>query len=97
LRRLLDELPEDETAVFQDAVDLNTNPKIGSMGRFKGQQAEVETPGDNQKRYLAGSIPCAAGKSSSPRGSRGRDATRPCSWPTGTTCGADCDGIGRST
>ena len=56
LRRLLAELPDDETAVFQDEVDVNTNPKIGSMWMYKGQQAELETPGDNEKRYLAGSI-----------------------------------------
>lgn len=55
LRQLLANLPADEVAVFQDEVDINTNPKIGSMWMFKGQQAEVETPGDNEKRYLAGS------------------------------------------
>jgi transposase len=42
--------------VFQDEVDVNTNPKIGSMWMWKGQQAEVETPGTNEKRYLAGSL-----------------------------------------
>src|SRR4051794_14543143 len=31
LRGLLNGLPADETAVFQDEVDINTNPKIGSM------------------------------------------------------------------
>ena len=56
LRRLLAGLPADETAVFQDEVDINTNPKIGSMWMVKGQQAEVETPGNNEKRYLSGSI-----------------------------------------
>jgi len=56
LRTLLAGLPEDETAVFQDEVDLNTNPKIGAMGMVKGQQAKVETPGNNEKRYLSGSI-----------------------------------------
>jgi transposase len=56
LRQLLAELPDDETAVFEDEVDINTNPKIGSMWMFKGQQAQIETPGDNEKRYLAGSI-----------------------------------------
>ena len=49
LRKLLDELPEDETAVFQDEVDINTNPKIGAMWMFKGQQAKVETPGNNRE------------------------------------------------
>lgn len=56
LRCLLRNLPPDEIAVFQDEVDINTNPKIGSMWMFRGQQAEVETPGTNQKRYLAGSL-----------------------------------------
>src|SRR5512147_58275 len=56
LRKLLAELPEDETAVFQDEVDLNTNPKIGAMWMVRGQQAEVKTPGTNEKRYLSGSI-----------------------------------------
>jgi putative transposase len=56
LRTLLAGLPDDETAVFQDEVDINTNPKIGSMWMIKGQQAKVETPGNNEKRYLSGSI-----------------------------------------
>jgi len=56
LRGLLRELPRDEIAVFQDEVDINTNPKIGSMWMRRGQQAEVETPGTNEKRYLAGSL-----------------------------------------
>jgi putative transposase len=56
LRAVLAGLPADETAVFQDEVDINTNPKIGSMWMVKGQQATVETPGNNEKRYLSGSI-----------------------------------------
>jgi putative transposase len=56
LRSLLRDLPEDETAVFEDEVDVNLNPKIGCMWMRRGQQAEVVTPGDNVKRYLAGSL-----------------------------------------
>jgi transposase len=56
LRELLRDLPEDETAVFEDEVDVNLNPKIGCMWMRRGQQAEVVTPGDNAKRYLAGSL-----------------------------------------
>ena len=97
LRQLLAELPDDETAVFQDEVDINTNPKIGSMWMFKGQQAKVETPGDNEKRYLAGSIHWRSGQVSSPRASRSRVGMRPCSWPTSTTCGTGCGGTRRST
>jgi putative transposase len=56
LRQLLAHLPADEVAVFQDEVDLNTNPKIGSMWMRQAQQAIVPTPGTNEKRYLAGSL-----------------------------------------
>jgi len=56
IRALLRHLPANEIAVFEDEVDINTNPKIGSMWMLRGQQAEVETPGTNTKRYLAGSL-----------------------------------------
>jgi putative transposase len=56
LRQLLLELPDDETAVFEDEVDVNLNPKIGCQWMRRGQQAAVVTPGDNEKRYLAGSL-----------------------------------------
>jgi transposase len=55
IRRLLRELPPDEVAVSQDEVDINTNPKVGAMWMRRGRQAEVPTPGNNVKRYLAGS------------------------------------------
>lgn len=56
LRRLLRHLPANELAVFQDEVDIHTNPKIGAAWMRRGEQAELETPGDNEKRYLAGSL-----------------------------------------
>jgi transposase len=56
LRKLLEELPADETAVFQDEVEVNTNPEIGRMWMFRGHQATVPTPGTNRKRHLAGSM-----------------------------------------
>jgi len=56
LRKLLADMPANQTAVFQDEVDINTNPKIGSMWMAKGYQAEIPTPGNNEKRYLSGSI-----------------------------------------
>ncbi len=62
LRRLLRGLPDDETAVFMDEVDVNLNPKVGCLWMAKGQQATVETPGTNQKRYLAGSIHWRTGR-----------------------------------
>lgn len=56
LRQVLEGLPDDETAVWQDEVEIHTNPKIGPMWMLRGQQATVETPGTNQKRHLSGSI-----------------------------------------
>jgi putative transposase len=56
LRALLRDLPDDETAVFQDEADLNLNPEVGCMWMAKGRQAQLPTPGDNEKCYLAGSL-----------------------------------------
>ena len=62
LRTLLTDLPDDETAVFMDEVDINLNPKIGPLWMRRGQQAVVETPGTNEKCYLAGSIHWRTGR-----------------------------------
>jgi putative transposase len=56
IRDLLADLPPDEAAVFQDEVDIHLNPKIGSCWMQRGRQAEVATPGNNDKRHLAGSL-----------------------------------------
>jgi transposase len=53
LRRLLDHLPASEVAVYQDEVQLDLNPKVGSAWMLQGHQAEVVTPGDNVRRHLA--------------------------------------------
>jgi transposase len=71
LRKLLRNLAADEIAVFQDEVDVNTNPKIGAMWMFRGQQAQVETPGTNEKRYLAGSLNWRTGEVILTEGLRG--------------------------
>jgi transposase len=62
LRALLAGLPADETAVFMDEVDINLNPEVGCMWMRRGEQAAVETPGTNEKRYLAGSIHWRTGR-----------------------------------
>lgn len=62
IRRLLAQLPADETVVFQDEVDVHLNPKIGSQWMVRGQQAEVVTPGNNEKRHLAGSLHWRTGR-----------------------------------
>jgi putative transposase len=55
LRRQMAATAADETWVFTDEVDVNLNPTIGPMWMRRGAQAEVVTPGDNEKRYVAGS------------------------------------------
>jgi hypothetical protein len=56
IRKLLQRLPANEIAVFQDEVDINLNPKIGSQWMPRGLQAEVEMPGSNRNLYLSGSL-----------------------------------------
>lgn len=56
IQGLLQTLPADEVAVFQDEVDVHLNPKIGSMWMPKGEQAEISTPGNNRKCHVAGSL-----------------------------------------
>jgi transposase len=54
IRRLLATLPLREVAVYEDEVDIHLNPKIGLDWMGFGQQKEAQTPGQNEKRYLAG-------------------------------------------
>lgn len=56
LRGLLATLPRSEVAVYEDEVDIHLNPKIGLDWMGKGQQKEAMTPGQNEKRYLAGAM-----------------------------------------
>lgn len=62
IRQLLDDLPEDEVAVYEDEVDIHLNPKIGWDWMVRGQQKEVLTPGQNEKRYLAGALNAKTGE-----------------------------------
>ena len=54
IHRLIKNLPADEVAVWADEVDIHLNPKIGLDWMVCGQQKQVLTPGQNEKRYLAG-------------------------------------------
>lgn len=56
IQEIVDNLPEDEVAVYEDEVDIHLNPKIGPDWMTRGQQKEVMTPGKNEKRYLAGAV-----------------------------------------
>lgn len=46
---------------FADELDLSLLPKVGYQWMPKGTQAEVLTPGTNEKRYLAGALNLATG------------------------------------
>jgi transposase len=61
LRRLVRHLPADEVAVYVDEVDIHLNPKIGWDWMLTGQQKSVVTPGQNEKRYLAGAQDARSG------------------------------------
>jgi len=74
IRRLLAALPADEVAVFQDEVQLDLNPKIGSAWMLRGLQAEVVTPGDNDRRHLAASVVAGTGTLVVSRPTRRRNA-----------------------
>ena len=59
---MLDDLPADEVAVYEDEVDIHLNPKIGLDWMNRGQQKQVMTPGQNEKRYLAGGLDARTGE-----------------------------------
>jgi transposase len=62
LRALVATLPRQEALVYEDEVDIHLNPKIGLDWMGKGQQKDVMTPGQNEKRYLAGALDVRTGQ-----------------------------------
>jgi transposase len=59
VRAILDvvqNLPGDQVAYYEDEVDVHLNPKIGRDWMNAGTQKEVVTPGKNVKRYLYGAL-----------------------------------------
>ena len=61
IRNVLKALPPDEITVYLDEVDIHLNPKIGLDWMNRGTQKEVQTPGNNVKRYLCGALDAATG------------------------------------
>jgi transposase len=61
LRGLVTVLPRGERAFYEDEVDIHLNPKIGLDWMVSGQQKQVRTPGQNEKRYLAGALDVRTG------------------------------------
>jgi transposase len=56
IRQLVDSLPADEAAVWEDEIDIHLNPKIGPDWMLPGTQRRVLTPGKNVKHYIAGAM-----------------------------------------
>lgn len=53
IRALIDTLPHDQSAVWEDEADIDLNPRIGADWTLSGDQRLVMTPGRNVKRYFA--------------------------------------------
>ena len=57
-----DTLRAHEVMVFADERDIHLLPKVGAAWMPQGTQAEIMTPGTNEKHYLAGALHLATGK-----------------------------------
>jgi transposase len=62
IKRLVRDAGPDEVVLYVDEVDIHLNPKIGLDWMLRGQQKEAPTPGQNEKRYLAGALDARTGK-----------------------------------
>ena len=62
LRELAENVPADEVVVYEDEVDIHRNPKIGPDWMLPRRQKTVLTPGQNEKRYIAGALDAQTGE-----------------------------------
>lgn len=62
IRGLVEGLPANEVALYEDELDLHLNPHIGRDWMVPGRQKPVLTPGRNEKRYLAGARDARTGE-----------------------------------
>jgi transposase len=62
IQRLVKSKRQREVVLYLDEVDIHLNPKIGDDWMLTGQQKTVLTPGQNQKRYLAGALNARTGR-----------------------------------
>lgn len=62
INALLRDIPEQHVVIYEDEVDIHLNPKIGSAWMPCGEQHEIETPGQNQKRYVFGGLNAVTGQ-----------------------------------
>jgi transposase len=56
IQALIDALPANQAAVWEDEADVDLNPRIGFDWMLPGTQRRVMTPGQNVKRHLAGAL-----------------------------------------
>ena len=56
LRLLFENQRPDELILFADELDVDLLPKLGYQWMLKGTQLAVETPGQNQKSYMAAAL-----------------------------------------
>ena len=62
IHRLIESLPADQVAVWEDEADVDLNPKIGVDWTLPGRQRRVMTPGKNVKRYFAAALDAVSGQ-----------------------------------
>lgn len=62
IRFVHEHLQTHEVLVFADELDIHLLPKVGAAWMLQGTQAEIMTPGTNEKHYLAGALHLATGK-----------------------------------
>ncbi len=62
IRHIVEHLHPSEVLLFIDELDIHLLPKIGYEWMLKATQTEIMTPGQNQKRYLAGALDHLTGK-----------------------------------
>jgi transposase len=60
IKALIDTLPADQAAVWEDEADIDLNPRIGPDYMLPGTQRLILTPGQNVKRYIAGAMDAAS-------------------------------------
>lgn len=56
VKTLIDTLPPQQAAFWEDEADVDLNPRIGMDYMLPGTQRTVLTPGKNVKRYIAGAM-----------------------------------------
>lgn len=70
IQKLVESLPANEAAVWEDEIDIHLNPKIGADWMLPGTQRRIMTPGKNVKRYVAGAMDATTDRLTWVRGER---------------------------